>query len=434
MLSSNELLRGTYIYVLTTFISSLIAFLLLPFLTRYLNPEEIGLIALFQFFLSIFAVLVGLSVHGAISVQYFKMQKNEFVRFVGSGLLLSIASFLIIFFLINFSSSYIQDINGLSQNFIFLALITSLSQVLINIRLSIWQVMNSPVKYGAFSLALALLTAISSIALIINYGMKDEGRILSISFSIIIFSIFSLATIFSSSLIHFSKESKGFKKALNFGIPLLPHAFATIILLMSDRLILSSKLSLEAAGIYFVAMQLALPINKIGDAFNRAFKPWLFNKISKSEDLISVLVSYISIFGLILMGFIYYIFVYAIYPVFVGEDFQSGRDFVAYIIFGNVFQAMYYSVSNYVLFKEKTIYLSVVTFLTTGLYIFLAWNFVEILGIKGMAILYCSMSICFFVATFFVSQKINPKPWLKFYDLQILLKDLIRKRQTKNFR
>jgi O-antigen/teichoic acid export membrane protein len=46
---------------------------MLPILTRYLTPEDYGIISVFTVLVSILAVFTGLSIHGAINVNFFKI-------------------------------------------------------------------------------------------------------------------------------------------------------------------------------------------------------------------------------------------------------------------------------------------------------------------------------------------------------------------------
>ena len=82
MSDSRKLVSNTAIYFGANILNAAIPFFLLPILTRVLSPADYGTIAMFGICLSIISAFTGLSVHGAIGVRYFQLNKEELAEYV----------------------------------------------------------------------------------------------------------------------------------------------------------------------------------------------------------------------------------------------------------------------------------------------------------------------------------------------------------------
>ena len=75
-LKQSVLFKNTFIYTLLQLINKGIPFLLLPILTRYLTTNDYGMIATYNTFVGILAIFIGLSMPGAVGVNYFQLKKE----------------------------------------------------------------------------------------------------------------------------------------------------------------------------------------------------------------------------------------------------------------------------------------------------------------------------------------------------------------------
>lgn len=414
----SRLLTGAGIYILANAVLALISFLLLPFLTRVLTPEEFGIVALFQLTVAVFSVFTGLSVHGAVSVNYFKGHREDFPQFVGACLFILLATSTAMVIVISFFLPVMTGKIGLDGNFILLAIFASLGQFLINIRLVIWQVSDEPIKYGVFQVLLGLISASMAIYLIFSIGMKEDGRIMSMTIATLMFSVAALVSLFRGGWINLKWNTGYIKEALKWGVPLIPHVLGTVCMLMADRFIISNQLGVKYTGIYFVAIQLSLPITMLGDSYNRAFRPWLYEKLSEGEELVGVVISYISMFVFILIGLVYSAIIYLIYPIVVGDQYADGQQISVILIFANTLQILYYTVANHILYSGKTAILSLLSITNSIIYMAVGWFIILDFGLVGLALFFMLTSLAFFVITWIVSNKVSSQPWFDFANLR----------------
>jgi len=98
----HKLFKNTFIYTGSNVINKAIPFFLLPIVTRYLTPTDYGIVATFNVLLAVMVVFVGLSMHGAINVNYFKLTKEELREYIGNVFIILFTNFILIFIIVFF--------------------------------------------------------------------------------------------------------------------------------------------------------------------------------------------------------------------------------------------------------------------------------------------------------------------------------------------
>ena len=172
----NSLLKGIPVYTIASVVNGIVPFLLLPLLTRYLDPKAYGTIAIFLFAITFSGAFTGLSVHGAVNLKYFKTDKESFSVFVGNCFFILIFSSILISLIALFFLDKIYEFSGLGKKWIFLAIAISAIQFVNNIRMIIWQNQGGAFKCGLFQVLLTVSNLSISIFLIIFLiGANMEG-------------------------------------------------------------------------------------------------------------------------------------------------------------------------------------------------------------------------------------------------------------------
>lgn len=418
MIAVNKKLLGKGgVFLLANVFNSAIPFLLLPILTRVLSPDDYGIVAMFTVFLSFTNTFVGLSVHGAINVQYFKLELNRFSEYVTNCLILLVFSALLVFIVIALVGSYFENLVGLPYKWMLIAVVTSFFQFLITIRLSIWVVSGSAKEYAAMQVSQTFINGSLSLFFIFCIGLFWEGRLLGQVIAIIIFGAISFALILNSGYLVKPKNIRSdIKNALIFGVPLIPHAVGGLLMVSTDRLMLSSMVDVAAVGVYMVGMQLGQVMAIVADAFNKVYAPWVMRSLSNDNLNKNKLVknSYLMMIALLISGIVFGLAATAGLPYLVGEQFNLARSVIFYMCLGNVFTALYYIVTNYIFYAEKTKLLAAVTFSMALLNFPITYLLVRNHGLEGAALAFLFIQIMFFLATWVLSNKVYPMPWLSF--------------------
>lgn len=411
-LLKSKLLGNTAIYALANVLNGAIPFMLLPILTRVFTPEEYGLVTLVSAVIAIMGAFTGLSAHGAVSVKYFDKEVNH-PQFVGTSLLVLAGSTVFILLLLLFTGDSISTLINLPRKWLFIAALTSAAQFVINIRLTMWQLQDQPMKYGFFQITQTIFNLSLSLALVFWAIWGWEGRTWGIVIAMLVFSGLAIISMYLSSLVTFNHDRAYIKAMLKFGIPLIPHTLGGFAMAMSDRFILSAKLSIESVGIYSVGMQMAMVIGVFADAFSKAYGPYLYKLLSNEPLMLRKLVhnSYYIFIGFLSIALIYNIAIEFFYTIFIGDAFIGSLVVAKIGAFGYAFTGMYYALANILFYKEKTGYISMLTFTSGTLSLILTYVLVVHMGIIGASISFLISQFLFFIGTVALVQRFFPLPW-----------------------
>jgi len=413
----NTLLAGSAVYLVSNILNAIIPFALLPVLTRYLSPEEYGELAMFQTLLGVLAAFVGLSMYGAAGRKFYEgdLGKEDLAEFIGACLqILVITSLISLLVLLAFSGQF-SDWLGLDKQWIILAVLVSAATVIIQLRLGQWQVRKQAFKYGVLQVSQSLINVLLSLAFVVVLLDGAGGRISAQVWAAVIFAFVSLWLLKRGNLLSFlSWRPDYIREALSFGVPLIPHVGGMFLLASVDRFVINSELGLGQTGIYMVAAQFAATLALIFDAINKAYVPWLFERLKRSQEdekLKIVRFTY-GWYALILCGAALAFIVGPWLITFVaGEEYARAGDVVGWLALGQVFGGMYLMVTNYIFFSKRTGLLSLVTVASGLINVGLLLVFIDRFGLEGAAYAFCVAMGIRFLLTWVVAQRRYAMPW-----------------------
>ena len=414
----NPLYLGSMIYFLSNLGASIVPFLLLPILTRYLSIAEYGQVAMFQTFLIAVGSFIGISAQGAASVRYYDSdERHDYASYVGSCfliLLITIVATLVLAFI------FIEPLTrwlGILPQWIFVGILTSGFSFIVLMRMTQWQIRNKAKKYGLFQVSQAGINGFLTLIFVVIWLKAGDGRVLAISLTAMIYAAISFYLLYVDNLIRFSWNKKYLLEICYFGIPLIPHSIGYALLSAADRFYINNKFGLMDVGIYMVAVQLASVLGLLFDGINNAFVPWLFERLKKnipSEK--KEVVRWTYFYFLILLCVV--LLAFSIGPFFLkiiaGTQYEAAGEFLGWLVLGQVFQGMYLMVTNYIFFSKRTGLLSLSTIGSGLINIGMLLLLTACIGLKGAAISYALAMGMKFIFTWYIASRQYPMPWLNF--------------------
>jgi O-antigen/teichoic acid export membrane protein len=415
---TNRLLGHAAIYTLSNFAVAGVPFLLLPVLTRVLDPAAYGLVAMFSLVVAFMSVGVGLNVHGAITVRCLDKSNFDMPTYVSTALGILVISTGLMLALVFIAGAMISKLTSIPVEWLYVAVLVAFLQFVVQILLVLFQAFRKPIKYGALRVSHALLDAIASIVLIVVMALSWQGRLSGMIAAWLCAAIVSIYFLIREGWLARSIDSAYAKDALSYGVPLVPHAVGGVLLGMADRFMVNNILDVSSTGIYVVAVQLGLVLGMVSDSFNKAFAPWLMEKLSninfesKNKIVIYTYVYFVAIISL--AGFGAVIIPY-ILPFIIGSQFQAASPLVVYMLFGNAFVGMYYMVTNYIFFSRKTGLLSILTIVIGVVSLGVSWILINSYGAEGAAIGFMFGQASLFLGAWILANFCVPMPWFKVF-------------------
>ena len=423
---NHKLFKNTFIYAGSSVINQAIPFLLLPIMTRYLNPTDYGIVATFSVLLAVMVVFVGLSMHGAIGVNFFKLNKDELKRYIGNVFSILLCNFLLVLTIVYTLKSYFSLFTKFPEDWIIIIVIIALFQSISAIIIGLWQVEQKPSSYGLFQISGTILNVSLSLIFVVLLGWGWQGRILGIIITSIVFGLLSIFIIIKKKYITISFNKEYIKDALFFGVPLIPHALGGWIITGIDRIFINSMVNVAATGLYSVGYQVGMIIGLLANSFNLAWAPFLFEKLkennySTKEKIVKSIYLYDGgiIFLALALSFIAPYFL----KFFVSKDFYFAYKYVLWIALGYAFNGMYYMVVNYIFYVKKTYILAWITFFSAGINMVLNYFFIKANGAIGAAQATTITFFVQFVMVWILSAKAYKMPW----GLNLLQKNMQKK-------
>jgi len=397
-------------------INAAIPFLLLPILTRYLDPSQYGEVAVFQVWVALIGAICGLSVHGAANRKYFDYEEpdRKMGEFVAACLAILVISTGTLLVLVSLLAPWISTFIGLSQKWVLVGVLFAFCNFLVQLRLGQWQVRKHAKKFGAFQISQSMLNMLLSLLLVVGLHMGVDGRLAGHTLSVVMFGAAALLFLRKDGLITWSWRPDLMKDAAAFGVPLIPHVVGAFFLLTVDRAIVSAELGLESAGYYMVAAQLAMVLGLFLDSINKAYVPWLFEHIKNDDSdqkRFIVKLTYGYNLFLIFCALIAFAIGKPLLLFIAGDRYAPAGDLVGWLVLAQSMRGMYYMMSSYIFFSKRTGLIAKITIVSGGINVALMYIFIDAFGLIGAAWAACISMLIQWLATWWFANYLVKMPW-----------------------
>lgn len=417
MLAKSKMTRHSLVYTLSNFLNKLIPFLLLPLLTRFLEPYEFGLVSLFGALTTILFPLMGLNLQGAYIRSFYDQSiNNHAYRF--QILILTILAFFVVFFVFWCSLSIFgfEILSDLPNNWLFGGCVFSLFFSIFQLQKAAWQIQQEVFRYAFFQ-NLKTLAEYTLIVIALLFSFGSSGVVYSRILVTAVFGLTASLTIFKSDFPfyrNFSKKKEYTLKALAFGFPLLPHAFSGVINSAGSRIIISQTIGPTETAFVSIALQFGGIISMLLSSVHLAFTPWFYKSMavrSKAQDLKIVKTTYFLFLVAIGAALLLICSSPLILRVMTTSTYWQATELIPWFVIAFTLQGMYIFLSVYILFSGKTYLLSLITFSSSAIYLVTAWFAALHLGSQGVAICYTLLMLIKFFLTWFVASRLIKMPW-----------------------
>ncbi|GAB3193223.1 hypothetical protein GCM10027292_34720 [Hydrogenophaga aquatica] len=202
-MSIKSLFSSSAIYLLANLASASMPFALLPVLTRFLGPTEYGMVAMFQALVAGLGAVVGFGVVGSIARKYYDLDSSthQLRDFIGVCLQITLVSSLLALLGVVVLQGLIDEWLGLDLRWAVVAVAVATATVLVQIRLSQWQVKGEAVRYAVLQTAHSGLAVVLSLVAVVVWRMGADGRILAIALAICVSALVAVCLLYRDGLL-----------------------------------------------------------------------------------------------------------------------------------------------------------------------------------------------------------------------------------------
>ncbi len=406
--------RAGAVYAVANLASASVPFLLLPLMTRALTPSDYGAVVNFFLLVTASSALAGMSVHGAVGVAWFRERGPRLPAFIGSALLVGMLSTLLVAALLAGLLWLVGESLAVPPAWGGGAALAAGTNVLLQCRLVLWQNQRRPVAVATVQVAGALLNVGLSLIAVLLLGWGGEGRNAGAAVAACAMAAFAAVSLLGGGEARLVWNADHVRSLLRFGMPLVPHAAAGVLLASADRFIVSAELGASALGVYGAVAQLGTVMAILADAFVKAYNPWLYERLAAHDlrDSLAVVGAvYASVPGFLLLGAVVGAALFAASHWLLGPAYRDGARLLPWFVLGGAFSGVYLALSGLYFFAGRTALLSAVTLpcalVGTAIIVLL----VQLEGTTGAAIGHAAAQALLAAATWLVASRSFDLPW-----------------------
>ena len=376
------------IYGATNALASGLPLLLLPFLTSYLEVQDMAMIAIFQLFYNFLQPFVGVNGTALTSIVFYKKSNADFKNHRSSVVWLVSISSIILLGLVLLFQNVIFDYTGLSIKWVIVMLIFIGFEKFNEFLLTYWRLVNKALIFGLWRIFRVALELAISISVVVHFNTSWEGRVEGIAISGIAIGIVSLLIVMRQNKWNLPYVQTEIVEILKFGIPYIPHVLGGVLINYADLLFIRNMLGEEATGLYSVGYQVGMIIALFQTSFNQAWVPWFYSKLNNLTadwNTRIVKITYLYFAFLLGLAFLLSLVTPFLFSLFIDERYILAQEFVIWIAFGFAINGMYKMIVNYLLFLKLSKKVGVITLFVAVINLLLNYWLINENGAIGAA-------------------------------------------------
>lgn len=391
---ANMLMKKTILYTILGFLPLSFALLFTPVYLNYLNPKQYGLLSLFNIYTGVFAVIYAFGISSAYGYLYWDYYKkpNELKKLISTIFIALLLIHSITILIGIFSGNYIlKNWLGVSQEFEFfpyvlLLFVYPVFAVFYELMLYTFRNAEDTVKYSIFSLTTIILLTTGSVLGVVVFQMEAKGAVWgkTIGYGIAV-GIFMLYFIKKNGLLF---DKKIFLLVLKTGIPVYISTLVGALVYSMDRLMIERFFSIEALGIYSLAVVAVSTLEVWFNALNNAMSPGIFKLIKDnlSENRKEIVKHTDTIIFLVLLATVLFIAVLPIAFKFIATPQYGGSLNFIYILVIAQMSRVFITIKSYLFFwSNKTKYMPYIQVFNFINIVFWSYLLSSIIGVYGIA-------------------------------------------------
>lgn len=388
----SKLIGNSIIFTGMTVIQKGMAFILLPLYTKFLSPDEYGIVNLVTSICAIYILILSLGLDDVVARYYFQYKNDKEKQKKVLGIFISIAlvssllgTTVIILARDIILKPFVPNVDF--SPYLLLGIIVVGCSSIYSILQKLLIIEEKAIHYSINILIFFIINTGLSIIFTVPLEMGAIGVLLASAITYVIFFIYSLLYLSSRMTLKIDKSIA--ISGLRYGGILLPNRIATWGLGSFNKVFLGSYISTAALGIYNIALQISSILTILANSFSLALQPWVYkqleNKITGKQN-IKILIYVVSmIYSLVGLGIS--LFAKDLVYLFIDHRYIGSINIIPLLVLGNTI-ASHSSLFIYILFyyKNLTKYIAISTIIGASINIILSIALIPKTGIYGTAI------------------------------------------------
>ncbi len=418
--------REVIIYGLGGMAGQLMAFFIVPVLTRTFSIGEYGTVDLINTTVNFFALLLGLNLVAGMYRYYYEIpagNTREQVKLISTTLVVFLVialSFTILSNLFAGSLSTLIFKSKENESVLRLALFIIPLHLVHKYFIGLQRIMRKPTRYLVLSLGYTVLYYGLTILFVVVLKTGIKGVFTGQLIGYAVMNLVGLWMGRSILIPVFSTE--WLKKTLVYALPLIPGSLISWFLGNANRFFLNSYASVEQVGLYSLASKVSVIIMLLISAFQMAWPPFSLSILHKPDvkKIYALVLSYFMLATVMLAG-ILTLFSPELFIILAPPAYLAGLPIVTILLLRQVISGGTNILGISVIVSKKTIYTSYA--LAIAAVVNLASNLLltSRYGVYGAAVSELLGFVVSFITYYFFAKQLYEIPW----NIPLVIKTLL---------
>jgi O-antigen/teichoic acid export membrane protein len=401
--------RHSSIYAVGNALNRVGAFLLLPIYTRLLSPAEYGAIETLYLVSSVVSGILGVGIaHATLRFYFDYSEPGDRKAVISTNLTASLAISTAGVLVISLFSGVISDrmFEGLNIGSAFLWMLASVVfELASQVSLAYVRAVERSVLFIVVSLVKLLVQVVANTVALLYFHAGVEGVMAGNCITVAVgFVVLTVVTLRDCGM---AFQWAKLMPVLRYSLPFLWTAMVGIVSSTADRFLLQTFVSLEALGIYALALKFAKLISDlIGEPVNRAYGAFRFTIMERSDAgaIQAQVVRYLAVvLTLASLGVV--LFTADVLRMMAAPAYWSASKYMAPLALASLLQVLVYPLQTGIYYRKQSsqiFYVAVAqSVVGAGLGALLIW----VWGIWGACLTVLAVAVAGIVLTDRISQR-----------------------------
>ncbi len=349
--------RQSFVYLSGNVANAVLPLLMIPILTRYLSPDDYGVVGTATVLVQFLAVAIGLNASGLIVGSEFLGDSNAQRRLVSTNMILSAGITVCLAAIALGGGHVVEQLTKFPGRWAPALVFLAGAGVVQATYMALLQARNKAATFVSLQV-LATITNLGFSLFLVMGGMGWRGRILGMVLSVGLVAGISLhGMVRRLAVVGPVLDQASVRTLMAFGVPLVPHFIGGWIMTLAPRLYLNHLATIADTGLYSVGIAVASAVALLVGAANQAYMPELFRRLSRPEGhdrlrLARVLLAAAGALPLLAVG--YGLGARWLLPWIVGPRFYNASPYVTWLALAFAMQGVYFIFGNFVVYSKRT--------------------------------------------------------------------------------